>query len=167
MKIGKEIALEARKCKKVPMSTKCFREISQYSHVKFLCEKWFSESNWAMENDFPSPELLRKFKGNADRYGLLVDYAGDDPGMRRAAFFGKSDVKIIANNYDVRELYIRQDTVAEIDLSGNAFVVLNVLDSARADIRCTDNAKVMVYAYGDCCAVRMAGEGVTFKRLEF
>lgn len=156
MKIGKEIALEA---KKKGLCKDWFMKMCAQNYIEPLCKMYFDGSDWAMENDFPSLEILRRFKGNSEQFGLFTDYSGTIENSRRTAFFGKSKVEIIAKNYDVQEIYVRHNSHAKIYASDNAFVVVNVVDDAMLEVVCDGKAKVNVYCYGKVQNITTGGTG--------
>lgn len=166
MNIGKEIGLEARKCTVAKVSAKCLKEISGATDVKTLCEKYFNEDNWAMQNDFPSIDILKKFKGNSDQYGLHTDFTGDLVNQHKTALFGKSNVKLTYSGFSASVLIVRHNSKAKITLKDNAFVVINVLDDAEVNIIATDQAKANVFIYGEKVKYTITGN-VSVNKSEF
>ena len=117
--------------------------------VENLCKMYFDGDDWAMENDFPSVEVLRKFRGQTENYGMFTDYTGMPNILKKAAFFGNSDVKLIYNAFSVSELIFRHNAKAIIKATDNAKVFINLLDNAELDIECYENAIVEVFSYGN------------------
>ena len=150
MKVGKEIALEA---KKKAICQEWFSEMTKQNNIQPLCEMYFKGSDWAMENDFPSLELLRKFKGNPERFGLYADFIGSAgllnvSNTQRIAFFGNSQADLICEDWSVCEVYVRHNSEVKITAGENAIVIVNLLDSANIEILAEENANVKVYQYG-------------------
>lgn len=154
MKIGKEIALSA---KKKGICKEWFSSMLKQGGIRPLCEMYFKGDDWAMENDFPSLETLRKFKGNSNQYGLHTDFVGDLENERQTALFGDSGAKLNYNGFFAGVLIVRHNSKAEITASGNAFLVINLLDSAFVEIEATDSSKVIVYQYGNKSNFRITG----------
>lgn len=146
MKIGKEIALSA---KKKGICKEWFSSMLKQGDIRPLCAMYFKGDDWAMENDFPSLETLRKFKGNSDQYGLHTDFVGGLENEQQTALFGDSEAKLNYNEFFAGVLIVRHNSKAKITASGNAFLVINLLDSAFVEIEATENAKVSVYQYGN------------------
>lgn len=141
----KDIVTEARKkglCKE------WFADFLKDNSIKHLCERFFEGSDWTMENDFPTLSILQKFKYEAELYGLFADYEGVS-GFQKSAFFGKSKAEIVASGCDVKEIYIRHDSELKLTISGNAYVVVNVLDNAKVDIDISGEAQLTVYNYSE------------------
>lgn len=145
MTTGKEIALEA---KKKGICKEWFAGMLKMRGIKPLCEMYFTGSDWAMEHDFPSVDLLRRFIGNSEKHGLFTDYTGEIREMQNIALFGKSRAEIIAKAYDVKEIYIRHKSVVNIRAEDKAYLVINLLDEAKLHLECATSAKAVIYCYG-------------------
>lgn len=157
MKIGKQIALSAKKCTNVKVSQSCIKRLSVMQDIEPLCKMFFEQDNWAMENDFPNLEVLQKFKRESDQYGLHTDFKGKLDNQKKTALFGKSDVKLSYADFFVGSLIVRHESKAKITASGHAFLVINLLDSAFVEIEATENAKVSVFQYGTNSNFRITG----------
>lgn len=168
MKIGKEIALEAKKSN---ICSEYFSDMAKQSNIAPLCEMYFKGSDWAMENDFPKLDILRKFKGNSEQYGIFTDYVGQLSMLsvlNRKAFFGNSRVRIDAKSFSVSEIYIRHNSLVNIFASENAIMVINILDDAKVKIYCTDEADVKIFCYGKLENISFnEGEKVVIKASKF
>lgn len=146
MEIGKELATAAKKQK---LCKPYLADMTKATDIKPLCEMYFKGDDWSMEKDFPSLEVLRKFKGKSDEYGLHTDFKGDLENERQTALFGKSEAKLNYTDFFAGVLIIRHNSKAKITLSGNSYLMLNLLDSATVEIEATENAKVSVFQYGN------------------
>lgn len=116
--------------------------------LRNLCRMYFDGDDWSMEKDFPNIETLRKFRGKTEAYGIYTDYTGMPNNIRRAAFFGISNIQMVYNGFSVSQLVLRHDTKARIRAAENAILVVTLLDKAEVDINCIENAKVTVFQYG-------------------
>lgn len=154
MKVGKEIALSA---KKKGICKEWFSSMLKQGDIRPLCAMYFKGDDWAMENDFPSLETLRKFKGNSDQYGLHTDFVGGLENEQQTALFGKSEAKLNYTDFFVGTLIVRHNSKAKITASGHAFLVVNILDNAFVEIEATESAKVSVFQYGNNSNFRITG----------
>ncbi|ASK29722.1 hypothetical protein CEY12_06210 [Chryseobacterium sp. T16E-39] len=136
-------AIEKNLCK--PWQEKMISD----SSVKNLCEMYFMGDDWSMENDFPSLNVLREFKGQSEVYGLFTDYTGMPNNLPKAAFFGNSNVQMTYTDFNVSQLILRHNTKAKVRVVDNAFVIINLLDNAELDIESFDNSRVEVFCYGN------------------
>ncbi|REC56964.1 hypothetical protein DRF62_02060 [Chryseobacterium piscium] len=137
------------------------------SSLENLCQMYFEGDDWSMKNDFPDIETLRAFKGKSDIYGLHTDYIGSNKSEFEAAYFGESKIELSYNSYSVSKLILRHDTKAKIKASGNAILIINILDNAEVEIECMEKASVTVFQY-DSNQVKSTGNvkvhKSTFKR---
>ncbi|WP_213279327.1 hypothetical protein [Chryseobacterium indologenes] len=140
-----EIYTEA---KKIGLSRKCDVRMSSDLSIKNLCSMYFDGDDWSMEYDFPKLEILRKFRGKSEVYGIFTDYKGMPNNIAKAAFFGDSNIQMIYNGFSVSQLVLRHSTKAKITAAENAILIINILDNAEVDINCIENAKVKVFQYG-------------------
>ncbi len=158
MNLGKKLADEALKCEIIRMSPECFSEIKKYTSYNQMCSKYYADDTWAMANDFPNISLLRHyFKGCAESYGFFVDHNGEIKPQSRLAVFGDSVTSISFKDYSVSVLIVRHNSKAKITASGNAFLMVNILDNAFVEIEATESAKVIVYQYGNKSNFRITG----------
>ena len=126
-----------------------FSDFLKNRNLSHLCEKFFKGSDWALENDFPTLDLLRKFK--PEQFGLHTDFIGKiklDSTFNQKAFFGNSKAFLKVDGFSVNEIYIRHNTELSIELHGNSKVFLTILDDAKANIMVNDHATVEVFSYG-------------------
>lgn len=137
------------KAKKIGMSSTCRQTMKEDLSISNLCKMYFDGDDWAMEHNFPSIEILREFKGKSEIYGLFTDYVGMPNNLSKAAFFGKSNVRLTYTGFSVSQLILRHDTDAKIRICDNAKLIINILDNAKLDIECIDNARVEVFSYGN------------------
>lgn len=112
-----------------------------------LCRMYFDGDDWSMENNFPSLDILREFKGQSEKYGLYTDYSGKNTNHQNSAYFGSSNVTVGYNMFNVGKLILRHDTKAKIIAKDHAIVIVNLLDKAELEIECYDKASVMVFCY--------------------
>lgn len=117
--------------------------------LKNLCEMYFDGDDWAMEKDFPNVEVLRKFKGSTEKFGLFTDYVGMPNILPKMAFFGDSVVQLNYNGYSVSQLVFRHNSKAKINVTENAIVIINLLDLAELEIEAFENSRVEVFTYGN------------------
>lgn len=117
---------------------------------------YFDGDDWSMENDFPKIDILRKFRGKSEVYGIFTDYKGMPNNLAKAAFFGDSNIQMIYNGFSVSQLVLRHNTKANITAAENAILIINLLDNAEVEIISLENARVEVFQYGG--KVKSAGD---------
>ncbi|OPC66402.1 hypothetical protein DSC47_09885 [Elizabethkingia miricola] len=115
--------------------------------MKEYCEMFFKGSDWAMEKDFPSLGLLRKYK-TASHYGLYTDAKVKKENAKQIAFFGDSVAELEYNEYNIGEVYIRHKSKVKIIAKEHSIVHITLADGATVEIEAEENAKVTMYQYG-------------------
>lgn len=136
------------KAKELGICQKWGEEMQSSPKMALYCKMYFDGEDWAMEQDFPTLELLQKYKGQTEEYGLYTDHQGAFENWDKIAFFGKSVVEIDYNCFQVGKVNIRHDSKAKIIAEDNAIVMINILDNAEVEVEAKDNAKIFVYRYG-------------------
>lgn len=126
---------------------KPWREDMVKATMKEYCEMFFKGSDWAMEKDFPSLGLLRKYK-TTSLYGLYTDAKVKKKNAKQLAFFGESESELEYNEYNIGEIYIRHKSKVKIIAKDNSIVHITIADGATVEIEAEEKAKVTVYQYG-------------------
>lgn len=121
-----------------------------------FCKLYFLGDDWAMENDFPTLELLRKYKGT-EAFGLYTDNKSSFENVQNLAFFGNSEVDLEYNGFEVGYLNIRHDSKVKIKVKDNAILMINLLDNAEVEIDNLGMGKVSVYQYSENAKVKYQG----------
>jgi len=126
---------------------KPWRENMSKATMKDFCEMFFKGSDWAMEKDFPSLGLLRKYK-TTSHYRLYTDAKVKKENTKQIAFFGESESELEYDEHHIGEIYIRHKSKVKILAKGNSIVYVTIADGATVEIEAEENAKVTVYQYG-------------------
>ena len=126
---------------------KPWREDMAKATMKEYCEMFFKGSDWAMEKDFPSLGLLRKYK-TTSHYGLYTDAKVKKGNAEQIAFFGESESELEYDEHHIGEIYIRHKSNIKILAKDNSIVYVTIADGATVEIEAEENAKVTVYQYG-------------------
>lgn len=155
MKVGKEIALEA---KKKGICEEWFADMIKKNDIKPLCEMYFKGDDWAMEKDFPDLSILRKFKGSIFPYGMIVDSISEKfENNYRIAFFGTCDSEITYNNYSVGKVIVRHQSKVKISAFGSSKVFINLLDEAEIEVEAIEDTEVIIYQYSTSSKFKISG----------
>lgn len=134
-----------------------YGKMCENPQMRHFCVMYFRGDDWALENDFPTLDLLRKYKGETEEFGLYTDYKGIFINPNKLAFFGSSRVELEYNAFGVGYLNIRHDSKAKIKVKDNAILVINILDNAEVEIDAEGGARVSVYQYSDKAKVEGKG----------
>ena len=126
---------------------KPWREDMAKATMKEYCEMFFKGSDWALEKDFPSLGLLRKYK-TTSHYGLYTDAKVKKENAKQIAFFGESESELEYNEHHIGEIYIRHKSNVKIIAKDNSIIYVTITDGATVEIEAEESAKVTVYQYG-------------------
>lgn len=121
-------------------------KMDQNPSVEEFCNMFFKGSDWATEHDFPTPEMLRAFP-EAEWYGMYLDKTYSGKALEKMAFFGSSDVKVVAKNFDVAEIYLRHNSKLEIKAKDYAKIFVYQYDNSKVRVVTSDNAEVKIFKY--------------------
>lgn len=119
---------------------------------KQMAKMFFTGSDWAFENNFPTKEILRSHPNVMD-YGLHLDAEKETyKGIERLAFFGDSKANLIYDNFEVAEVYVRHNSIIGIVVSGGAIVNVSLADNAKVNV-INQGGKVYVISYSDMAEI--------------
>lgn len=126
-----------------------------------LADKFIRGLDFCIEHDWPSCEFIkREFPEDVrHNHGVYVDEeVRGDVFAATVVLMGKCSADLSFAGYDVRDVYVRHDSVLRLVVGGEAKVFVNVYDTSRLDVRQEGNAKVYVYRYGGVvsCAGKVA-----------
>lgn len=124
------------------------KRMKEDSSLENLCHMYFEGDDWSIENDFPKVEVLRKFKGESDQFGIHTDFKGSLINEPESAFFGNSDVLLDYNYFTVSTLILRHNTKAKISATGNSILFITTLDNVELNVDCVNDAKVTIFNKG-------------------
>lgn len=160
MNIGKEILLSIRK-NNIVLCEEWTAKMINATTFKALADMYFEGDDWSMENDFPSAEVVKKYKGGIEPYGIKLDASGIYENQRNIAFLGKSKAELNYQGFSVGKVIVRHLSKVKIVASGNAKVFINLLDTAKIDVECLENAKVFIYNYSKSSKYFSSGNNVS------
>lgn len=133
-----------QQAKKDGICNEWHQQMLQNPSIENLCKMFFKGDDWAIENNFPSVEMLEQFKGKTEPYGLFLDHTGKVESKDSLAFFGNSDVSVEYGGFSASKLILRQNSKAKILAKDYAFLIVKVLDNAELEVEKLDNAKVKI-----------------------
>ncbi|KUY20920.1 Uncharacterised protein [Elizabethkingia miricola] len=135
-----KLAVERGICKE-------WRNKMSKASIEDYCKMFFKGSDWAMEKDFPSLGLLRKYK-TTSHYGLYTDAKAKKKNAKQIAFFGESNSELEYDEHHIGEIYIRHKSNIKIIAKDYCFLIITIADGATVEIEAEENTKVTVFQYG-------------------
>jgi hypothetical protein len=123
-----------------------FEKAYKDTSIKSLCELFFANSDWALRQNFPSKEVLEKYRGYYEKYGVCYRQSTINKAVNLAIFDSESDIEF--TGFDVSEIFIRGKSKITIKASGYSKLFITVLDESEVNVERMDYAEVFVYRYG-------------------
>lgn len=146
MNLGYELAKQA---KKNGICEDWYLELKNEKNIDKMLEMYVKGIDFCLSNDFPSNHFIAKnFKGKMEKHGIHLDEFLNIVSEPKVVALGKCFGSIEANNYDVCEVFIKNDSEIIITATGNSFVMIDVFDNSKLTVYAKDNAKVCVNRYG-------------------
>ncbi|KAA2223053.1 hypothetical protein [Chryseobacterium sediminis] len=123
-----------------------FEKAYKDTSLKSLCELFFANSDWALKQNFPSKEVLGKYRGYYEKYGVYYRQNTISKAVNLAIFDSESEIEF--TGFDVSEIFIRGKSKITIKASGYSKIFVTVLDDSELNIERIGNAEVFIYQYG-------------------
>ncbi|MCM1168785.1 MAG: hypothetical protein NC324_02500 [Bacteroides sp.] len=114
-----------------------------------MVEMYIRGIDFCLSNDYPGNDFIREhFKGMMEPHGVFLDDSVDVRNIKHCVLLGRCSGKVTVDGYKVSEVFLKDDAAVTLEVSGNAFVMVDMFDRSRLDVRACGNAKVCVNRYG-------------------
>lgn len=123
-----------------------FEDAVKNSNLKSLCDMFFSHSDWTLKQNFPNKNVLEKYRGYYEQYGIFYRSNTLLKGTKMGIFDCDSELNF--NAFDVSEIYIRGNSKIKINATGYSKIFVTVLDDSEINVTISDNASVNIFRYG-------------------
>ncbi|WP_312900191.1 hypothetical protein [Chryseobacterium taichungense] len=130
-----------------------FQTAVKDSSMKSLCSLFFANSDWALRENFPSKEVLQKYRGYYEQYGVFYQSNSLLKGLRMAIFDCVSELSF--SGFDISEIIIRGNSKITVKASDYSKLFITVLDDAELIIEREETANVNIFRYGG----KVSGDG--------
>lgn len=141
------------------------KELATEAKAKGICSEWYNfilsapskerlitlfikGLDFCIYNDFPAAHLRAEFAGIRQHYGIFVNDRINVKSSRNIIAFGTSEGKADFTNFDVAQIWARDDTRITVRVRNNAFVCIDIADRAEIEIIASDAARVSVFLHG-------------------
>ena len=134
--------------------------------VEQLVNMFIKGIDFCVSNNYPTLDFMRsRFKGISEPYGAFVD--DEIQGLRNkpdVILNGSCKAFLEYDGYSVCRVVSRHDTEGAVNVSGHAYVTIDVFDRSKLVICTSGNeCNVMVNVYGIQANVECIGQGIKFK----
>lgn len=124
-------------------------EMIKNADIHKLLQMYNDGIDFCLSNNFPSNEFLKAKAGDllAD-YGIYIDEEVNLKNPVKAVFLGKSNTYLSILDYTVSQIFIKHKSEAEINVTNDAFVVIDAFDDVVLNISAYGESKVLVNLFG-------------------
>lgn len=150
------------------------KRLAAEAKAKGICREWYEfilnapdkqrlltlfvkGCDFCLLNDFPSPELRAEFNDTRREYGIFINDRVAVKSLRNIFTFGTTTGRAEYANFDVGQIYARQDTEITITATENAYVVVDVADRAKVNIEASGKAHVSIFLHGGSYTANESG----------
>lgn len=160
------------------------KELAKMAKKKGICKEWHDMLalqtdkdamidmyirgiDFCISNDYPGNDFIRDhFKGSMEEKGIHLDEAVDVRNVRHCVLLGGCSGRVEVDGYNVANVYLKDDTAVMLEVSGNAFVFVDMFDNTRLDVCVNGQAKVCINRYGGHIGRRVTGGDSVVKVIE-
>jgi hypothetical protein len=155
MKIGKELALEA---KKKGICRSWFEEMKDLTDKKKLVAIYLRGIDFCLANDYPDNDYIRhNFRGVMEPMGVHLDEHVSLSDPRKAVLLGDCKGSISIKGYAVSEIFLKHASEVTIKAEGHSFVMIDMFDNTKLLVIASDDAKICVNRYGGSVKIETLG----------
>jgi hypothetical protein len=145
MKLNKELAVEA---KAKGICQEWYNRLQHTEDKHALIKMFLDGIDFCISEDYPSPRFFQLFDGIRQQYGIFRNEPIQTENSKHVVAFGRCKGTAKYTDYSVGQVFIKHETNLKLTASGNAFVMVDIFDSAKIAVEAKDNAKVCINQYG-------------------
>lgn len=124
--------------------------IAHAANVDELLAIYVKHIDFCLSSGFLANEDLLRLAGDRlSAHGIYIDAAVELKEQEFAVLLGTFNGKMTASGYTVAQLFVKDNSSVAVEVSGNAFVVIDCFDDAVVNVTATDDCKVLVNIYGN------------------
>lgn len=117
-----------------------------------LVDMYFRGLDFCIEHHFPSNEFIKNNFEEELRWsnGVFVDESRSVLNARRVVALGKSNIKLRINGYEVSQMYLRDNSTADIFVRHHAHLIIHLFDKSSVNILDTSSVnKPIIILHGN------------------
>ncbi|OQA66927.1 MAG: hypothetical protein BWY38_01637 [Ignavibacteria bacterium ADurb.Bin266] len=146
-KISKELAKEA---KKKGICESWYKELQTIEDKREMIAMYLKGIDFCLMNDYPSNDYIRlNFKDIINEFGIYLDDNFNVCNIRKCILLGSTKGYIEINNFNVSEIFVKNESILNITAKNNSFVMIDAFDNSKTTVKAQDNAKVCINKYGN------------------
>ena len=131
-----------------------------------LIDLWYDNYDFALQHHYPGNKDIKELfdKGMLRRNNVIVDDMWSLLNPKNAMILGSSESNIRFNAYNVGQVWIRDNSHANVYVRDNADVTVCVMDNASVDIvNYSPTSRVLVMKYSPSSVISTIGGGIKIR----
>lgn len=140
----------AEMARKAGICKEGFERIASSESIEELLFYYIEGIDFCLEHDFPSKEYLKeKGEGVIEKYGIHIDSEVKSRNARNMVLLGDCHAHCVYDTYTVGQLFVKHSTVATVEASDSAYLVIDCFDNSVVNVVASGFSKVLVNVYGN------------------
>lgn len=123
------------------------------SSIDDLVTEYWKGIDFCLAKDYPRLRVMKKFRNEFREQHVYLDETIKIENVDKAVFLGQCYAILIVNDYAVCRIYVKHNSKLNIKASGNAYVMVDTLNTSDVIVECTESAKVIVNLYSMATSV--------------
>ena len=125
-------------------------KIKSSKSIDDLLKMFVEGIDFCISGNFPTKEFLKEFGENKlPKYGIYIDEKIELVNQKWSIFLGNSYAKLGYNGYSVSELFVRHESICEVTVSDNAYLIIDCFEDCQLKINASNESFVLVSVYGN------------------
>ena len=123
------------------------------SSLDDLITEYWHGIDFCLAKDYPRMRTMKRFQNEFRKHHVYVDESVNIENAEKSAFIGQCYGTLVANGYSVCRVYVKHSSKINIKASGNAYVMIDALNTSDVIVECTESAKVIVNLYSKATSI--------------
>lgn len=123
------------------------------SSIGDLVTEYWHGIDFCLAKDYPRMRVMKRFQNEFRNQHVYIDETIKLENVEKAAFLGQCYATLLADGYSVCRIYVKHESKLNIKASGNAYVMVDALNTSNVIVECTESAKVIVNLYSKATSV--------------
>lgn len=141
-------------------------EVLEAAKQKGICEEWAEKIataksksallqmfidgiDFCLSREFPNKDFLKATGASLlNQFGIFIDTFCGVQNPEKLVLLGNCEAKVTITDFAVSQIFIKHFGKAEIEVSHNAFAVIDVFDDVELKVTASGTCKVLVNVYG-------------------
>ncbi|WP_316743810.1 hypothetical protein [Pedobacter antarcticus] len=138
--------------------------IMRNADVKKLLDLYIKNIDYVLSEDYPTKDDLLEYGGTslAD-HGIYIDSQSKLSNQATLVFLGKCHSVVDISKFTVSNIYVKNNSLLELEVTDNAFVIVDCFDSSCIQVVASGKSRVIINHYGNAELVYSKQDQATVK----